>query len=98
LDALRLNQSEAASKLGMSQAVVSMWLKGTRVPPKRTIEFISTRLGISVDELTGQPAGAVVREPPVVFCSHCAALERENRELRRQLTAFKSLADKLPKP
>lgn len=59
IERLGISQTEVAKRLGMSQGVVSMWLAGKRVPPDRTIEFISRTLGCSVYDLCDDPSEAI---------------------------------------
>lgn len=44
-----LTQMEAAKLLGISQSMVSAYLRGGRVPPERTILLIENRLGVKFD-------------------------------------------------
>jgi transcriptional regulator with XRE-family HTH domain len=46
-------QLEAAEKLGVSQALISRYLRGKREPLPRTIAYLADRLGIPVGELMG---------------------------------------------
>lgn len=46
-------QLEAAQKLQVSQALISRYLSGKRVPLPRTIMHIAVGLGVDVNELTG---------------------------------------------
>jgi transcriptional regulator with XRE-family HTH domain len=46
-------QLEAAKELGVSQALISHYLSGKRVPLPRTVEHIAERLGVPVNELIG---------------------------------------------
>jgi transcriptional regulator with XRE-family HTH domain len=47
-------QLEAAEKLGISQALISRYLSGKRVPLRRTMSHIAMGFGVSVAELTGE--------------------------------------------
>jgi len=49
------NQVEAARHLGISQALVSAYLRGEREPRLSTASQIARALGISLDELAGNP-------------------------------------------
>src|SRR5437899_2841900 len=49
------NQIEAARHLGISQALVSAYLRGEREPMLSTASQIARALGISLDELAGKP-------------------------------------------
>lgn len=48
---LKLNQSQFADKLGISQAAVSQFEEGKRVPSIETLDKIAKALGISVVSL-----------------------------------------------
>jgi transcriptional regulator with XRE-family HTH domain len=46
-------QIEAAENLGVSQALISRYLRGKREPLPRTIAHLAERLGVDVTDLTG---------------------------------------------
>lgn len=49
-------QLEAAEKLGISQSLISRYLRGKREPFPRTIAHLAERLGVQLAELTGDRA------------------------------------------
>lgn len=48
---LKLNQSQFADKVGISQAAISQFEDGKRVPSIETLDKIATTLGMSVQSL-----------------------------------------------
>ena len=67
LKRLGLNQTQAAAKIGVSQAVVSMWLSGQREPTRIALHGIATALGVDVDELSGMQPVRVREAGPVSY-------------------------------
>ena len=51
------NQVQAAKHLGISQALVSAYLRGSREPLLSTASQIARALGMSLDELAGFTTG-----------------------------------------
>lgn len=47
--------SEFATHIGVSQSVVSMWMNGSRVPNKPSIERLSSIFGLEVYDALGNP-------------------------------------------
>ena len=93
-------QKEAAAALGISQGQVSAYLNGTGEPATSTLVRMSARLGISLDELAGQPAGPVPStlhtRLATASCARCAELERECRALQAKLAAIEKALGKKP--
>lgn len=50
------NQSEAASQLGISQGLVSAYLRGKREPTLSTLLTIASRIGVPIGDLVGEDA------------------------------------------
>jgi transcriptional regulator with XRE-family HTH domain len=50
------NQSEAASQLGISQGLVSAYLRGKREPTLSTLLTVASRIGVPIGELVGEDA------------------------------------------
>ena len=48
-------QMEAAAQLGLSQSLVSRYIHGVTNPPRKSVEAIAYRLGVSVESLLTEP-------------------------------------------
>ena len=59
-----LSQEEMAGEIGVSRQTISNWEKGINSPPTASLEKISQRLGISVQELLGERPPAQPAPPP----------------------------------
>ena len=60
-------QQRAGELLEMSQQAFAYYLTKAKPPRPHILAHMSARLEISMDELTGKPAGAVVRETAAVY-------------------------------
>lgn len=59
LDKSGKTQEELAQLLGVAQASISEWVTGRALPTLKNLRALSTRTGISIDELleTAKPKG-----------------------------------------
>lgn len=54
----KINQASLADAIGMSQATIASWEKGTRKPDAETVAQLADYFGVSIDYLMGR------EEPP----------------------------------
>lgn len=59
-----LNQVEAAQLLGMSQSLVSRYLRGTTEPHRRTLVHIASCLNVPITALTGEATSTTFNIKP----------------------------------
>jgi|ERR1017187_7620804 transcriptional regulator with XRE-family HTH domain len=59
-----LNQVEAAQLLGMSQSLVSRYLRGATEPHRRTLEHIAACIKVPVSALTGEASSTISSVKP----------------------------------
>ena len=88
-EAAGLNQTALASRIGVSQSLVSQWEHGKAVPPGDALRRLADALTVDLGELVGRQVGlwddveiAIVRSPGL----------RSHREQDALLAAYGALA------
>lgn len=84
---LKLNQSQFADKLGISQAAISQFEDGKRVPSIDTLDKIAKALGISVQSLLSDEL-ATENEKAKLLQDLTAQLETMNEQQLQTLNRF----------
>ena len=77
----RLSQTELARAAGVSQAVISLYERGTNEPAASIVARLAQALGVSTDELLGVKPAKPVSE-----------MDRETRKLWRRLQKLRTLS------
>lgn len=94
---LKLNQSQFADKLNISQAAISQFEDGKRVPSIETLDKIATTLGMSIQSLLSE-GNTTDSEKSQLLQDLKAKLENMNNEslivLNRFVTDWSNAAEK----
>lgn len=97
---LKLNQSQFADKLNISQAAISQFEDGKRVPSIETLDKIATTLGMSIQSLLSEE-NTTDSEKAQLVEDLKAKLENMNNEslivLNRFVTDWSNAAEKKEK-
>lgn len=85
-----LNQAGLAEIVGMSQATIAAWEKGTRKPDVETISYLADFFGVSVDYLMGrdEPAATTSPESQMLWQQEKALLEQMTPEQRDRVKEY----------
>ena len=86
LDERNLSQTQVGKLLGMTQQTVHYYCTVKNPPRPHILAHMSASLGVTVDELLGKPAPAIVREssPPYSASSEIPNVQSQMLDLRRR--------------
>lgn len=90
------NQSDLANYLGVSQATVSFWCKGQKVPRMDKLDRICSFLGCTRSDLMEPPRTYPTNEPPITGAEYALILafrrcDRARQDIIRELLGLKPL-------
>lgn len=89
----KINQATLADAIGMSQATIASWEKGTRKPDAETVAQLADYFGVTIDYLMGRDETAHQQPEPVdeqlqLFRSLLSQMNDDQRERAAEYMRF----------